>query len=147
MKEEVRINFENVMIIDDSLIDLYIASRMILKNNFGKKVMQYSSAFEALKYLEENQETLSGLPEVIFVDIYMPGMSGFEFLAEYDKLPLHFKKHCKVFIISSSQDVHDLARANANKNVMAMEEKPISNDFLNRIQKKLLAVKKISGMS
>lgn len=119
------------MVIDDNLIDLYIATRMITKNNFGKKVLQYSSAIEALKYLQENQENIFMLPKVIFVDIYMPGMSGFEFMAEYDKLPISLKKYCKAFIISSSIDTQDLAKANRDNNIVAMKEKPITKEFLN----------------
>jgi CheY-like chemotaxis protein len=130
MKEEQSPRFENVMIIDDNLIDLYISSRMITKNNFGKKVMQYSSAIEALKYLQENQESIPRLPEVIFVDIYMPGMSGFEFMKEYDKLSTSLKNLCRVFIISSSIDEQDLNCANNDKNIVAMKEKPITKEFL-----------------
>ncbi len=130
MKEEQAPRFESVMIIDDNLIDLYISSRMITKNNFGKKVLQYSSAIEALKYLQENQENIPGLPEVIFVDIYMPGMSGFEFMKKYDKLSTPLKNLCKVFIISSSIDEQDLTCANNDKNIVAMKEKPITKEFL-----------------
>jgi CheY-like chemotaxis protein len=134
MKEEIPIRFERVMIIDDNLIDLYISSRMITKNNFGKKVLQYSSAIEALKYLQENQDNNSQLPEVIFVDIYMPGMSGFEFMKEYDKLSTPLKDLCKVFIISSSLDEQDLNCANNDKNIVAMKEKPITKEFLTDLQ-------------
>ena len=130
MKEEIPIRFERVMIIDDNLIDLYISSRMITKNNFGKNVLQYSSAIEALKYLQENQENTPQLPEVIFVDIYMPRMSGFEFMKKYDKLSTPLKNICRVFIISSSIDEQDLTCANNDKNIVAMKEKPITKEFL-----------------
>ncbi|MBZ9730373.1 response regulator [Salegentibacter sp. JZCK2] len=134
MSNELPISFKSFMIIDDNLIDLYIASRMITKNNFGKKVLQYSSAIEALKYLQGNQENIPLLPEVIFVDIYMPGMSGFEFMAEYDNLPANLKNHCRVFIISSSVDEEDVAKANSDTNVVAMKEKPITKEFLNELK-------------
>ena len=127
MSEEPTPRFESIMIIDDNLIDLYISSRMITKNNFGKKVLQYSSAKEALKYLQEN---IPQLPEVIFVDIYMPGMSGFEFMKEYDKLSTPLKNLCSVFIISSSIDEQDLTCAHKDENIVAMKEKPISKEFL-----------------
>ncbi len=130
MKEEQSPRFENVMIIDDSVMDLYISSRMITKHNFGEKVLQYSSATEALEYLQESQENISQLPEVIFVDIYMPGMSGFEFMKEYDKLTTSFKNYCSVFIVSSSIDQRDLICANEDKNVVAMQGKPITKEFL-----------------
>jgi len=135
MKEDQAPRFENVMIIDDNLIDLYISSRIITKNNFGKKVLQYSSAIKALKYLQENQENIPEFPDVIFVDIYMPGMSGFEFMKEYDKLSTAIKKLCSVFIISSSLDEQDLDCANNDKNIVAMKEKPITKEFLINLKK------------
>lgn len=125
--------FETVMIIDDNNIDLYITTRMIIKNNFGKKVLEYSTAEEALHYLQDNQETIAALPQLIFVDIYMPVMSGFQFLDEYDKLSPTLKKHCKVFIISSTIDNIDIARARNDKNVVSFQVKPISKAFLDRI--------------
>ncbi|PKQ46293.1 response regulator [Confluentibacter flavum] len=123
--------FENVMIIDDNHIDLYIASRLITKNHFGKKVLQYSSAIEAFNYLQENQEHIHLLPEIIFLDIYMPVMTGFEFMEAYDTLPSSFKSKCKVFLLSSSIDERDVARAKNDKNIVSMKEKPITKEFLN----------------
>ena len=133
MMPEVQPKFETVMIIDDNIIDLYISSRMITKNNFGKKVLQYSAAEEALKYLKENQDNIPELPQIIFVDIYMPIMSGFEFLEAYDKLPLTLKDRCKVYIISSTIDNEDIARAKSDKNVVLFQVKPINKEFLCRI--------------
>lgn len=134
MIEEQFPRFESVMIIDDNLIDLYIASRLFTKTNFGKEVLQYSSAIEALNYLQENQEAITKLPEIIFVDIYMPGMSGFEFMAAFDTLSTVLKKHCEVYIISSSIDERDVATAKNDKNIVAMKEKPITKEFLNEFK-------------
>ncbi|HJY14333.1 MAG TPA: response regulator [Flavobacterium sp.] len=125
--------FENVMIIDDNLVDLYIISRMIVKNNFGKNVLHYTEAEEAMKYLQENQDDISKLPQIIFVDIYMPLMSGFEFLEEYDKLSATLKNYCKAYIISSTIDNEDIARSSSDKNVVAFHVKPITKEFLDRI--------------
>lgn len=134
MTVEIKTKFERVMIIDDNIIDLYITKRLIIKNNFGKKVLEYSSAEDALKYLQENQETISMLPQIIFIDIYMPVMSGFEFLKVYDKLPDTLKKYCKTYIISSSIDDNDIARSKMDKNLIAFQVKPITKEFLESIE-------------
>ena len=131
--ENLEPKFENVMIVDDNIIDLYITKRLIIKNNFGKKVLEYAAADEALKYLQDHQESMLMLPQVIFLDIYMPIMSGFEFMVVYDKLPNAFKNNCKVFITSTSIDENDIARSDANKNITAFREKPITKEFLNSI--------------
>jgi len=131
--EQLVPKFEKVMIIDDNVIDLYITKRLIIKNNFGKNVIEYVAAADALKNLQDNQDNISLLPRIIFVDIYMPGMSGFEFLEAYDKLPAKLRKYCKIFIISSSIDENDIARAKMDKNLTAFQVKPITKEFLNSI--------------
>jgi CheY-like chemotaxis protein len=131
--ENLEPKFENVMIVDDNIIDLYITKRLIIKNNFGKKVLEYAAADEALKYLQDHQKSLLMMPQVIFIDIYMPIMSGFEFMVVYDKLPNAFKNNCKVFISSSSIDENDIARSDSDKNITAFREKPITKEFLNSI--------------
>ncbi|HEY4618959.1 MAG TPA: response regulator [Flavobacterium sp.] len=133
MIEELKPKFQTVMIIDDNTIDLYISSRLITKNYFGKKVLEYSNAMEALQYLQENQNNSIMLPQVIFVDIYMPLMSGFEFLEAYEKLPLDFKQNCRAYVISSTIDDDDIGRARRDKNVISFQVKPINKEFLDRI--------------
>jgi CheY-like chemotaxis protein len=133
MITELQPKFETVMIIDDNAIDLYVCSRMTTKNNFGKRVLEYSVATEALHYLQDNQDNFSELPQIIFVDIYMPLMSGFEFMKEYDKLPPALKNHCKVYIISSTIDNEDIVKSHSDKNVVSFQVKPITKDFLDRI--------------
>ena len=133
MINELQPKFERVMIIDDNIIDLYITKRLIIKNNFGKEVLEYSNAEQALKYLQDHQDTISLLPQIIFIDIYMPVMSGFEFLEAYDQLPAALKNYCKAFIISSTIDDNDIARARMDKNLTSFQVKPITKEFLDRI--------------
>lgn len=133
MLNEADPKFETVMIIDDNPVDLYIISRMIIKNNFGRNVLHYTEAEEAITYLQENQDDISKLPQIIFVDIYMPLMSGFEFLEAYDSLSATLKNYCKTYIISSTIDNEDIAQSSSNKNVVAFHVKPITKEFLDRI--------------
>ena len=125
--------FKKVMLIDDNTIDLYVTSKIMTKNYFGETIDQYTSAKKALEFLKKNQDNFTALPQIIFVDIYMPLMSGFEFMAKYDKLSSDLKKQCKVYIISSSIDENDIKRANDDLNVVAFQVKTITKEFLNSI--------------
>ena len=131
---EIKSKFKRVLLIDDNTTDLYIMERLINKFNFGKEIVQYTCAIKALLYLQENQNDINKLPQIIFVDIHMPIMSGFEFMEEYDKLSSVLKKHCKVYIVSSSIDDNDMKRANDDLNVVAFQVKTITKEFLNSIE-------------
>jgi CheY-like chemotaxis protein len=133
MTNAIQPKFERVMIIDDNMIDLYITKRLIIKNHFGKNVLEYFSAEQALQYLQDHKEDIAMWPQIIFIDIYMPVMSGFEFLEAYNLLPDKLKKSCKTYIISSSIDSSDIARSRLDKNLTAFQVKPITKEFLESI--------------
>ncbi|RTY88816.1 response regulator [Flavobacterium sp. RSP15] len=133
MKNELKTKFGKVLLIDDNPIERYICSQIILHNNFGKNVVEFALASEALAYLENNQERHDQLPEVIFIDLYMPHFSGFEFLEAYDKLPLTLKNKVKVFIVSNTINNHDIIRVCRDPNVVSFQQKPITQEFLDRI--------------
>ena len=133
MKNELEPKFEKVIIIDDNPIERYFSSRMVLHNNFAKNVIEFSLASEALTYLEENQENSCLLPQILFIDLYMPHFSGFEFLEAYDKLPIVIKNKSKVFIISNTIDHVSIARVCQDPNVVSFQQKPITKEFLNQL--------------
>lgn len=134
MLEEVATKFKTIMIIDDNPIDLYISSKIILKNHFAENLLQYSSAQLAINYLKENQDNEQLLPNLILIDIHMPIMTGFEFMDIYNQLPLKLKQQCDVYVISSTIDEDDIKKVDANKNIKALHEKPITKEFLHSIQ-------------
>lgn len=125
--------FKNVMIIDDSEIDIFITSRLIVKHSFAENILKYNDANEALKFLIENQNDTSALPEIILLDIMMPLMTGFEFMEIYDQLEYKIKNHCKVYIVSSSINYKDINAANDDPNVIDFHMKPVNSNFLDSI--------------
>ncbi|OYX86570.1 MAG: hypothetical protein B7Y83_01040 [Flavobacteriales bacterium 32-34-25] len=133
MKNELKPNFERIMIIDDNQIDLYIFSKLLTKNNFCKNILQYSSAEKALKYITENQGNSQLMPQIIFLDIYMPVMDGFEFLENYRQLFKNTTQNCKIIMVSSSIDNSDISRAKLDKNVALYATKPISKNLFDNI--------------
>jgi len=73
------------------------------------------------------------LPGVIFLDIMMPGMDGFAFLEEFDKLPDPVRKTSKVIMLSTSESFKDLNRANQNRYVYKFLNKPLNQPMLNAV--------------
>ena len=126
--------FNKVMVIDDNSVDLYITSKIIIKNKFGKEVLEFNSAKDALNYLQINQTNKQAYPDVILSDIYMPLMTGFEFLESYDQLSIELKNHCKLYMLSSSTDNVDIVRVENDINVIGFLEKPITKALLEKIR-------------
>lgn len=80
---------KNVMIIDDSSEDRYIISRLLKKTNLANQALEMSSGQEALTYLESaitQNPTAQPMPDIIFLDINMPIISGFDFLEKFHTL-------------------------------------------------------------
>ena len=73
---EQNFKFKSIMLVDDNNIDLYITARVLSNSNFAKDIKEYTSAKKALNFLQENQNDFNQLPQIIFVDIYMPQMIG-----------------------------------------------------------------------
>jgi CheY-like chemotaxis protein len=125
--------YKKVMVIDDSEIDRYIASRNIVKHGFAEEVILKESAKSALKYLESLGNTPDEIPHIIFLDINMPEMNGFGFLEEYQNLPEAIKKNCIVMMLTTSLNPSDHERAKSNQYVNRFLNKPLDKGMLNKL--------------
>ena len=77
-----------VLIVDDSEIDRYILNRKLTRlGDDAVDIVEQQNGDDALTYLAECLKNNKNIPEVIFLDVNMPKMGGFEFLAKFS--PLH----------------------------------------------------------
>jgi CheY-like chemotaxis protein len=122
--------YKKVMVIDDNQIDLYIAEMCMATTKFAEKTVCVSSAKEALAYLKPLYENPEELPELIFLDINMPEMTGFDFLDEYQHLPENIRKKCIIMMLTTSLDEDDRLQAERNQFVQKFLNKPLDRDKL-----------------
>jgi CheY-like chemotaxis protein len=113
---------ERVMLIDDSEADNVYHQIMIERSGVVEEVVVAESGFEALSYLKDGAS-----PDVnlIFLDINMPGMNGFEFLEQYARLN---DRHpaAVVVMLTSSPSSEDHRRATEYPAIKAYMTKPLS---------------------
>ena len=122
-------NYKTCLLIDDNYIDNFVTRRILEGGNFAEEVIVSQSAADAIDSLRSG----SVKPDVIFLDIRMPVMGGFEFLQEYDKLEIDGKKAIKIFMLSSSLDPTDLKKSSNNKYITQFIHKPITQKILDDI--------------
>ncbi|MGN7784283.1 response regulator [Niabella sp. 22666] len=122
-----------LIIIDDSSFDLRINSGIASHTKLFKQIVCFSSAEAALDFLAENINNPEIFPHIIFLDIQMPEMDGFEFLERYDTFPNGFKAQSHVIMISSTDDLRDIVRAESDRNVVKLLKKPLQIEELKKL--------------
>jgi len=120
--------FKTCLLIDDNYIDNFVTRKILQNSNFAETIVVVRSADEAIVSLREG----SVKPDVIFLDVRMPVMSGFEFLDEYDKIDI-YKEDIKIFMLSSSLDPLDLRKSSDNKYISQFIHKPLTQKVLEEL--------------
>lgn len=125
---------KHILLIDDNDMDNYISNYIINKNNVTEKITMKTSAIDALEYLNTLQTNPKEFPDLIFLDIRMPVMDGFDFLEEFIKFPQAINKQCDVVILSSSNHQKDIDRALQYSVVKKYFTKPLELSMLEDLQ-------------
>lgn len=126
-----------ILCVDDDPITLMLCKKVIAKANFSGEIESAKDGVEALKFfdsLAENGHEGEGYPELIFLDLNMPIMDGWEFLDEFSKnLTQSFPK-TKIIVLSSSIDPKDINKSKSYPMVLDFLPKPITVEMLNNIK-------------
>jgi CheY-like chemotaxis protein len=121
--------YKTCLLIDDNYIDNFVTRRILESGNFAENIIVKQSATDAIESLKAGEIK----PDVIFLDIRMPLMNGFDFLQEYDKLAMAGKEDVKIFMLSSSLDPTDFKRSTDNKYITQFLYKPLTHKVLEEI--------------
>jgi len=126
-----------ISIVDDDDIYRYSVLRTLKEQNITKKILVFSDGEEALDFMLDNIGNSQNLPDVIFLDINMPIMDGFQFMEEYIKIKPKVGKKITVYMISSSVNPIDIERSKSISEISDYIIKPIETEKLVAIIKEI----------
>ncbi len=130
-----KINF--ISIVDDDPITVFGIKKMLNSTVECKVVESYKNGKLALENIKQSITNNKPLPEIIFLDINMPIMDGWQFLTEFITLPI--KTKVKVNIVTSSIDPYDLTQweffKNKTHHIITFNNKPIKKQEMAEITK------------
>ncbi len=129
--------FQTVVLIDDDSISNFITEKLILREAFAQEVRSFVSAEKALAYFKSLIAENSTFPEIIFLDLNMPGMDGWEFIKAYKNLPGTFVAQCRLFMLSSAVDAKDIIQAKSLEEVEEFISKPLTAEDIAIIRDKV----------
>lgn len=119
-----------IMLIDDNKLDNFFHERVIRKFSSDIDVLLIESGAEALEYLGRCDNII---PNLIFLDINMPGMNGWEFLEKYRELDDVMKSCMVVVMLTTSENPDDKAKAEKFGFVTEFKNKPLTRTMLEEI--------------
>lgn len=129
-------NLDFILLVDDDEATNFYNQEIINNCDFDVNVICANDGKEALDFLSNRgqYESQSGVTKkgIIFLDINMPIMNGWEFLEKYENLPIEQKSIITVLMLSTTVNPEDLEKAKKEKEVKGFIFKPMTEDYIEK---------------
>ncbi|WP_395047985.1 response regulator, partial [Flavobacterium sp.] len=114
-------------IIDDDDIYQLTTSVLLKRTDLVNKIIVFSNGLKAINFLKDEMGNKENIPDILFLDVNMPVMDGWEFLEEYLLIKPMMPKRVVIYMVSSSVDEKDVLKAKSISALSGYLVKPISS--------------------
>ena len=129
-----------LILIDDEPIFHKIVQMTLKYSNLSNQATYCYDGEMILDYLEEKGLDPASLPDYIFIDLYMPRFSGWDFLNRFQEIYKTLRKEVEIYIVSSSIFQLDINRTKGYPFVISYITKPLMKSVFDNIKGRTLKI-------
>ena len=126
--ETLKENAQLIWMIDDDLIQHFYFEKFIQIYRSNQRLLSFFNGEEAFEFMNEHRDDFALLPDVIFLDLNMPFVNGWQFLQLYAQIKAGIKKTTKIYVLSSTINKDEINRAESIPEVAGFFIKPLKPD-------------------
>jgi CheY-like chemotaxis protein len=130
---------DSVLLIDDDHVNNHLNRKLIKNMNISYDIHVATNGSEAVKFVEDRGVECPGL---IFLDLNMPAIDGFEFLEIFQKMEFPNKDQIVIVILTTSTNIGDMQKIKKYGNYEFVN-KPLTEDKIKEIVAKYFSDSKI----
>ncbi|MDQ3071993.1 MAG: response regulator [Bacteroidota bacterium] len=119
-----------ILLIDDNFHDNFFHQIAINELDITEKILLAADGFEALDLLKAKNACI---PDLIFLDINMPRMNGWEFLDAYKEIKHSLKSKIIIVMLTTSSNPSDKKKADICEDLCGYTTKPLNTETLSKI--------------
>ncbi len=134
---EIANSLKSILLVDDDDATLLINKMVLKKAGLGNLVINTANdGGEAIDYIKEafnDNGEKTPIPDLLFLDINMPAIDGWDFLEEYKQLPKDQQDKTKIVMLTTSMNPDDEKRALSTEEVDKFLRKPLTIEAIKEI--------------
>ena len=122
---------------DDDEVSIFLTETTLTMEEFAREYLSFMSTKDAVDALlaSLNGTSPDPLPEMVFLDLNMPLMSGWEFLDALAPYEQQLIGSTRIFILTSSIDTQEAKRAGRYRLITDFLEKPLTDLTIQKLKK------------